>query len=519
MIEAADRRGLRILRTAAVMLALALTALGTDVARADETRSPSESGEAVVRSRIQERQQKAYEAFKRSQKDRYESFQQERKADFDAYMESMRKGYALYRGITEEVEDEERERLSARWDEPELSSATVWLEYSEDDSVRRRVDFKARTIVFDSFDSPGASNPSADGHTSDSHKLLRDRLRILILENRAEAFARDRVAQGIERRSRLEIEELETAAVPPTPIIWPYLTGQAEIDPARIDVVIERLAAQATFQRIEVQGEAMQRVEIPLNVDSLLSQLDRLRSGDFAATMPKVAQQEIQRPDLGAMRAAKEESESASPRVQTRPNAATPARPVPTSPRSSTPSAASRLPARARAILPEVARHADPRGIDRALMFAIIESESAFNPLARSPAPAYGLMQIVPRSAGQDASAVLFGRPRILAPSYLYDTERNIEIGAIYLEILMARYLVGISDPESRLYCAIAAYNTGVGNVFRTFTGRTRPKAAAAKINSMTPDDVYRTLIWELPYKETRSYLANVRARMAKYSR
>ena len=128
-------------------------------------------------------------------------------------------------------------------------------------------------------------------------------------------------------------------------------------------------------------------------------------------------------------------------------------------------------------------------------------------------------MQIVPRSAGLDASAVLYGRPRLLAPSYLFDAERNIRIGAIYLDIVMNRYLAGVRDPRSRLYCAIAAYNTGAGNVFRAFTGRTRPKAAFREINALSPEDVYRRLVWQLPYAETRRYLTNVVQRMDKYRR
>jgi membrane-bound lytic murein transglycosylase C len=493
----------------AALFALIMIGLGAGVAQAVDSQTTGQSQDTVVRSSIEERQNSAYEAFKRSQENRYESFQRNRKADFDAYMETMREGYARYRDITEEVEAQERARLSSRWEEAELSSATVWLEYSDDDRERRRVDFEAGTVVFESFE---------NGSELDSPAGLRDRIRALLVEDRVEAFARDRVAQGIERRSRQQIEELETAPVVSAPIMWPYLTGQSEIEPAQLDAVVDWLAAQATFEQIEVQGETMQRAEIPLDASFLLTQLDRLQSGDFAATMPKVPVQEIPRPDFGAMRAAKDRSEALPPRKKQNPLKATePPRSAPVTPQSPAQRTGKRLPARARAVLPAVARHADPRGIDRALMFAIIESESAFNPLARSPAPAYGLMQIVPRSAGQDASAVLFGRPRILAPSYLFDAERNIEIGAIYLEILMERYLVRIRDPESRLYCAIAAYNTGAGNVFRAFTGRTRPKAAAAKINSMTPDDVYRTLIWQLPYKETRTYLANVRARMAKY--
>jgi membrane-bound lytic murein transglycosylase C len=177
------------------------------------------------------------------------------------------------------------------------------------------------------------------------------------------------------------------------------------------------------------------------------------------------------------------------------------------------------LPVRARSFAASVSRHGGGRGLDPALVFAIMETESAFNPLARSHVPAYGLMQIVPRSAGLDATAELFGRARLLSPSYLYDPDRNVQIGAIYLDILWNRYLAGVRSPKSRLYCVIAAYNTGAGNVFRAFTGRTRSKAAFEAINAMQPDDVYRKLIWDLPYKETRDYLAKVVRRMDTYRR
>ena len=42
-------------------------------------------------------------------------------------------------------------------------------------------------------------------------------------------------------------------------------------------------------------------------------------------------------------------------------------------------------------------------GLDPALIFALIETESHFNPFATSRIPAYGLMQVVPHSAGRDA--------------------------------------------------------------------------------------------------------------------
>lgn len=464
---------------------------------------PAESvDEQEVGSSVLERQRAAYEAFQSRQKRNYEAFQDERSAEYQAFMERIRAQYERFTGIVEEAAAHERDRIARRWAEPELSSQKVWVEYSDDLDERSRVDFESGTLTLERL---GGSA----GETS--RAALRERVRAIVTKNRAEAFADDRIAQEVERRGREEIEDLETAPVEQTPVLWPYLTGERRLDPARVDAVVELLVARAVVRDTVVAGERMQQVEIPLDTRTLLAQLERLESGEFAAPMPDVPPQPLDRPPSWPQAEAPGE-----PPPETAPPPPEAPRPPP---RPASPSLKDRLPARARPFHEPVELFGQARGLDRALVFAIIETESAFNPLARSPVPAFGLMQIVPRSAGLDATQVLFGKPRILAPSYLYNAEKNIEIGIIYLELLFERYLAGIEDPQSRLYCAIAAYNTGAGNVFRAFTGRTRPRAAFAEINARTPDDVYRHLIRKLPYRETRSYLAKVVTRMAKYDR
>ncbi len=172
---------------------------------------------------------------------------------------------------------------------------------------------------------------------------------------------------------------------------------------------------------------------------------------------------------------------------------------------------------KARQYKPYVERESQRWKLSPALVFAIIHTESYFNPLATSPVPAYGLMQIVPKTAGRDASKLLFGRPVLLSPSYLYNAKNNIQVGTAYFYLLYYKYFKGVRDPESRLYCAIAAYNTGPGNVARAFTGTTKLKKAIRIINSLTPREVYNTLIRRLPYRETREYLKKVSSRIALY--
>lgn len=157
-----------------------------------------------------------------------------------------------------------------------------------------------------------------------------------------------------------------------------------------------------------------------------------------------------------------------------------------------------------------------------ALIMAIMHSESAFDPQAKSPIPAYGLMQIVPRTAGHDVNKLVRNIDKPMKPRELYIPDVNVETGSAYLNILDKRYLKSITDPSSRLYCIIAAYNTGAGNVAKVFNkkgqGNTRNIRNAAKvINTLSPQEVYDELIDKLPYDETKHYLEKVSRRIALY--
>lgn len=165
---------------------------------------------------------------------------------------------------------------------------------------------------------------------------------------------------------------------------------------------------------------------------------------------------------------------------------------------------------RAEKYYPAAQKAAKQWNIDAALVMAITHTESHFNPLARSHIPAFGLMQIVPASAGKDASKFMTGKSRILTSTELYDANFNLETGSAYLSMLQTHYLKGITNPTSRLYCAIAAYNTGTGNVAKAFIGYASMQRAFAVINQLSSKQVYKSLINDLPYAETRRYLVKV---------
>ena len=176
------------------------------------------------------------------------------------------------------------------------------------------------------------------------------------------------------------------------------------------------------------------------------------------------------------------------------------------------------LAVRAYGYVPEVQKASSRWNVPAAVIMAIMHTESSFNPMARSHIPAFGLMQIVPKSAGRDASRLVFGQERLLTGADLFKPSTNIQMGAAYLHILDTRYLKGIVDPEARQVCVIAAYNTGAGNVARAFTGNTSVKKALPLINRLTAKQVYAHLRSNLKYQEARNYVKKVTEVMPLYS-
>jgi membrane-bound lytic murein transglycosylase C len=155
-----------------------------------------------------------------------------------------------------------------------------------------------------------------------------------------------------------------------------------------------------------------------------------------------------------------------------------------------------------------VDRHAKQYGVSKSLIFAVMKTESGFNPFAVSSAPAYGLMQLVPETGGRDAYQMVKGYAHTPSKEYLFDADNNIELGSAYLNIIEQRYLGRIEHPLTREYCTIAAYNGGAGNVLNMFS-KDRARAPEV-INSLPPAEVYRRLRDEHPRDETRRYLVKV---------
>ncbi|MCF7364285.1 membrane-bound lytic murein transglycosylase MltC [Vibrio diazotrophicus] len=142
------------------------------------------------------------------------------------------------------------------------------------------------------------------------------------------------------------------------------------------------------------------------------------------------------------------------------------------------------------------------------LIYAIIKTESSFNPYAVSWANAYGLMQVVPKTAGRDVYKLVKNKSGQPSPEYLFNPENNIDTGTAYFYILKNRYLKDVRNPTSLEYSMISAYNGGTGGVLNTFS-RDR-KRAMSDLNSLQPNQVYWALTKKHPNSESRRYLEKV---------
>jgi len=169
--------------------------------------------------------------------------------------------------------------------------------------------------------------------------------------------------------------------------------------------------------------------------------------------------------------------------------------------------------------MPTVLAKSEKWDVDADLILAIMHTESHFNPMAQSAIPAYGLMQVVPTSAGKDVTKRYQGKAKLLSPETLFNPNFNIEIGTSYLNILMSHYLKNVEDPLSRTYLAIAAYNGGIGTVARHFTGKKSLNGLAKKANTLTPEYIYNSLISDFPFEETRNYLKKVHGKQGFYKK
>jgi soluble lytic murein transglycosylase len=136
------------------------------------------------------------------------------------------------------------------------------------------------------------------------------------------------------------------------------------------------------------------------------------------------------------------------------------------------------------------AKHA----VDPLLVLALVREESRFDPEARSPAGAIGLMQLMPNTALRLDNKLRLG---INGPRDLLDAKNNLHVGVYYLSNLLKEF-------GSYPY-AIAAYNAGE-DIVRKWIQRGCYKSADEFIE-------------DIPYDETRNYVKRVLTSFFEYKR
>jgi len=130
-------------------------------------------------------------------------------------------------------------------------------------------------------------------------------------------------------------------------------------------------------------------------------------------------------------------------------------------------------------------KYADEFGVDRSLIFAVINAESRFNDTALSRVGASGLMQIMEATAYDIAA-----RAGLSDFSYtqIFDPDINIRLGTYYLSRLLEQF--------DSVEAAISAYNAGLGNV-RTWLSNPEYSSDGKTLDF-------------IPFPETRAYVSKV---------
>ncbi len=138
----------------------------------------------------------------------------------------------------------------------------------------------------------------------------------------------------------------------------------------------------------------------------------------------------------------------------------------------------------------EVAAASEKYGVPKHIIFAVIKTESNFDPDVKSSAGACGLMQLLP-STFSEMSGIAD------AERYIYDPQINIDAGTKYLAYLYTRY--------GNWETVYAAYNGGLGNVDEWLADKNYSSDGKTLTN--------------IPYSETRAYVRRVSSAASAYER
>ncbi|MEZ8156805.1 transglycosylase SLT domain-containing protein [Vibrio splendidus] len=457
--------------------------------------------------------------------------QEERLKEFHAYVNAYLDEYEQWRDEYTNQLDERRTDLIKTWGEGEVSSQTTQVEYSQGDQVKTAVDYENNTATVSVLVDKDSSAEEIDdlvkgipvevaGQVVELSDLKAQDHEVLYSWEKEQQEKDFVIEQTQSQMNELDVQA-ERLIQSNTGIPDSFIYQRAHNKKlALLSKAQQRIAAQTKLydEMRAKHGIEVTRLEPQVEVVELVEKVESpkevVKSEPVAEPKQpsKVVQMTV---EDAAEKAPETQAVKPKPVVEV---AATPVKPKKVVtykvklPENS-------LKARASKYSSLAEKESKNWEIDAALIMAIMHSESAFRPDAKSHVPAFGLMQVVPTSAGHDVNKQVRNIDAPMKVSDLYQPVINVETGTAYLDILNSKYLRKIENDESRLYCVIAAYNTGAGNVARAFNkDRSTSIGKASKvINKMTPQEVYNHLVAKLPYDETKNYLKKVNSRIALY--
>ncbi len=162
---------------------------------------------------------------------------------------------------------------------------------------------------------------------------------------------------------------------------------------------------------------------------------------------------------------------------------------------------------RASEYIPYILKHTNNHNVSLPLVLAVIKAESNFNPDARSPKGALGLMQLMPETAMDEYEKLNISVSKEqLKKQLINQPELNVILGVKFLQHLEERY-ADIADPTLRRQLVTISYNAGFRKVKLSLKCKSN-SCVKLRVN-MFGHEYFERVMRNLPV-ETRNYLVVV---------
>ena len=421
--------------------------------------------------------------------DDFANYQKQQMEAFQNYKQSVTAQYEAYEQQEKEAYEKFKEEIEQKWDAFKKPESKVYVEYSEDSNTRQSVDFEKGEITIEVIveeiepdnepktNSPDnsnvKSNPSNKNSQSknDSDSIDKPKKQI---SNKIDSDKKKTTSnQNTQKQASPQQKEITKSEDDSEKKIKEKLTD------ALIGIITKKADDNKPLLENQVENSGGQNITVN-NVEN-------------------EAEDVIEKKEVKA-----ETYESKDGKKRTKYTVTIPLK-------------NNHLDERTKRYEKDILKQAERWKLDPAIVFALMETESAFNPKARSHIPAFGLLQLVPKSGARDAYRYVYKEDKLVTGDYLYEPINNIELGCAYLAKIRYYYFENIKDDELAYICSIPAYNTGIGNVSRTLCGKPHTNPAAKVASSMNAQELYNKLTTELKYEEARNYLKKVWKYKEKY--